>query len=314
MAEVVVIAESIIDMPMDVDRVRYYLRGGDDEGLRCEAMRVRLETKGNEILTRGLIEVSNHCRNNCYYCGIRAGQRNVVRYRMSADEIVAAARNAVHQGFTTVVLQGGEDPLHTADFIADVVSRIRKEHPDTAITLSLGERPAEDYRLWKESGATRYLLRHETATREHYNKLHPSQMSFDNRRRCLYELKELGYETGAGMMVGSPFQTEDDLINDLLFLEELQPHMIGIGPFIHAWGTPFEHYKDGSVVMTLRLISLLRIAHPMANIPSTTALAALQPDGRELGLKAGANVIMPNMTPPQYRENYRLYNKKETSE
>lgn len=233
---------------------------------------------------------------------------------MSADEIVDAARNAVRHGFATVVLQGGEDPMHTAGFIADVVGRIRNEHPDTAITLSLGERPTEDYRLWKEAGANRYLLRHETATREHYNRLHPAQMSFDNRRRCLWDLKSLGYETGAGMMVGSPFQTEDDLVNDLHFLEELQPHMIGVGPFIHAEGTPFEHCEDGSVVMTLRLISLLRIAHPMANIPSTTALAALRPDGRELGLRAGANVIMPNMTPPQYRENYRLYNKKESSE
>lgn len=237
-----------------------------------------------------------------------------MRYRMLADEIVATANYAVEQGFGTVVLQGGEDPTHAAEWVANVVSRIRKNLPDIAITLSLGERPREDYKLWREAGANRYLLRHETATKEHYMKLHPAVMSFENRRRCLWNLKELGYETGAGMMVGSPFQTEDDLINDLLFLEELQPDMIGVGPFIHAEGTPFESFSDGSVQMTLRLISLLRIQHPNANIPATTALAALQPDGRELGLKAGANVVMPNLTPQQYRDNYRLYNRKEISE
>jgi len=299
---------------MDIDKIRYYLRGGDDEWLRHEAMRIRLQTKGEEVLTRGLIEISNHCRNNCLYCGIRAGQRHVIRYRMSADEIVDTANYAAEQGFGTVVLQGGEDPIHAAEWVANVVSRIRKNLPDIAITLSLGERPREDYKLWREAGANRYLLRHETATKEHYMKLHPAVMSFENRRRCLWNLKELGYETGAGMMVGSPFQTEDDLINDLLFLEELQPDMIGVGPFIHAEGTPFESFSDGSVQMTLRLISLLRIQHPNANIPATTALAALQHDGRELGLKAGANVVMPNLTPQQYRDNYRLYNRKEISE
>jgi len=306
--------ESDTDISMDDGKLRYYLRGGDDEWLRNEAMRIRLETKGNEILTRGLIEISNHCRNNCLYCGIRAGQRSVVRYRMTADEIVETANYASSQGFGTVVLQGGEDPTHTAEWIASVVSRIRKNLPDIAITLSIGERPCEDYALWREAGANRYLLRHETATKEHYQQLHPSAMSFENRRRCLWDLKELGYETGAGMMVGSPYQTEDNLIEDLHFLEELQPDMIGVGPFIHAEGTPFESFADGSLQTTLRLISLLRIRHPHANIPATTALAALQPDGRELGLKAGANVIMPNVTPPQYRENYRLYNRKETSE
>lgn len=302
------------DMLMDIDKLRYYLRGGDDAWLRNEAMRIRLKIKGEEILERGLIEISNHCRNNCFYCGIRAGHRNVIRYRMSADEIVETAHNAGKQGFGTVVLQGGEDPVHTAEWMAGVVSRIRTDLPDIAITLSLGERPREDYQLWKEAGANRYLLRHETATKNHYQMLHPSTMSFENRRRCLWDLKELGYETGAGMMVGSPYQTEDDLMNDLIFLEELQPDMIGIGPFIHAEGTPFESFSDGSFQMTLRLISLLRICHPNANIPATTALTALRPDGRELGLKAGANVIMPNLTPQIYRENYRLYNKKEISE
>lgn len=304
----------ITDMLMDIDKLRYYLRGGDDEWLRNEAMRIRLKVKGEEILKRGLIEISNHCRNNCLYCGIRAGRHNVIRYRMSADEIVEMAHYAGKQGFGTVVLQGGEDPVHTTEWVAGVVSRIRTDLPEIAITLSLGERPREDYQMWKEAGANRYLLRHETATKKHYQMLHPSTMSFENRRRCLWNLKELGYETGAGMMVGSPYQTEDDLINDLLFLEELQPDMIGVGPFIHAEGTPFESFSDGSLQMTLRLISLLRIRHPNANIPATTALAALQPGGRELGLEAGANVIMPNLTPQKYRENYRLYNKKETSE
>lgn len=311
-----VVEEAIIttDMLMDIDKLRYYLKGGDDAWLRNEAMRIRLKIKGEEILERGLIEISNHCRNNCLYCGIRAGQHSVIRYRMSEDEIVNTAHLASEQGFGTVVLQGGEDPTHTAEWVADVVYRIRTDLPDIAITLSLGERPRQDYQMWKEAGANRYLLRHETATKEHYQKLHPSTMSFENRCRCLWNLKELGYETGAGMMVGSPYQTEDDLINDLLFLEKLQPDMIGVGPFIHAEGTPFGSFPDGSVEMTLRLISLLRILHPNANIPATTALAALRPDGRELGLKAGANVIMPNLTPQKYRENYRLYNKKETSE
>lgn len=299
---------------MDVDKLKYYLRGGDDEWLRHEAMRIRLNTKGEEVLKRGLIEISNHCRNNCYYCGIRAGQRSVSRYRMSVDEIVATAHVIAQSGISTVVLQGGEDPSHTAEWVAGVVSRIRKDLPEIAITLSLGERPRQDYLLWREAGANRYLLRHETATKDHYMKLHPAMMSFDNRRRCLWDLKNLGYETGAGMMVGSPYQTEDNLIEDLLFLNDLQPDMIGIGPFIHAEGTPFENFPDGSLQMTLRLISLLRINHPFANIPATTALAALQPDGRELGLNAGANVIMPNFTPQKYRENYKLYNRKETSE
>lgn len=299
---------------MDASKLRYFLRGGDDEWLRNEAMRIRLKTKGEEILTRGLIEISNHCRNNCLYCGIRAGQCHVVRYRMTADEIVATANYAATQGFGTVVLQGGEDPTHTAEWVAGVVSRIRNDQPDIAITLSLGERSREDYALWREAGANRYLLRHETAMKEHYGRLHPATMSFENRRRCLWDLKGLGYETGAGMMVGSPYQTEDNLIEDLRFLEELQPDMIGIGPFIHAEGTPFESFPDGSLQMTLRLISLLRIRHPYANIPATTALAAIQDNGRELGLKAGANVIMPNLTPQKYRENYRLYNRKETSE
>jgi len=299
---------------MDVDKLKYYLRGGDDEWLRHEAMRIRLNTKGEEVLKRGLIEISNHCRNNCYYCGIRAGQRSVSRYRMSADEIVATAHVIAQSGISTVVLQGGEDPSHTAEWVAGVVSRIRKDLPEIAITLSLGERPRQDYQLWREAGANRYLLRHETATKDHYMKLHPAMMSFDNRHRCLWDLKNLGYETGAGMMVGSPYQTEDNLIEDLLFLNDLQPDMIGIGPFIHAEGTPFENFPDGSLQMTLRLISLLRINHPSANIPATTALAALQPDGRELGLNAGANVIMPNFTPQKYRENYKLYNRKETSE
>lgn len=310
-AEEVVI---IIDILMDIDKLRYYLGGEDDAWLRNEAMRIRLKIKGEAILKRGLIEISNHCRNNCLYCGIRAGQRGVIRYRMSADEIVETAHCAGKQGFGTVVLQGGEDPVHTAEWVAGVVSRIRTDLPEIAITLSLGERSREDYMLWKEAGANRYLLRHETATKEHYNKLHPAFMSFENRRRCLWTLKELGYETGAGMMVGSPYQTEDDLINDLLFLEELQPDMIGVGPFIHAEGTPFESFPDGSLQMTLRLISLLRIRHPNANIPATTALAALHPNGRELGLLSGANVIMPNLTPQKYRENYRLYDKKEISE
>lgn len=308
------VVEEDIDTNMDASKLRYFLRGGDDEWLRNEAMRIRLKTKGEEILTRGLIEISNHCRNNCLYCGIRAGQCHVVRYRMTADEIAATANYAATQGFGTVVLQGGEDPTHTAEWVAGVVSRIRNDQPDIAITLSLGERSREDYALWREAGANRYLLRHETAMKEHYGRLHPATMSFENRRRCLWDLKGLGYETGAGMMVGSPYQTEDNLIEDLRFLEELQPDMIGIGPFIHAEGTPFESFPDGSLQMTLRLISLLRIRHPYANIPATTALAAIQDNGRELGLKAGANVIMPNLTPQQYRENYRLYNRKETSE
>ena len=290
---------------MMLENLTYYLSGAEDEWLRNEAMNIRMKHKGEVVLTRGLIEISNHCRNNCLYCGIRASQRGVTRYRMTADEIVATAQQAADDGFQTVVLQGGEDPMHTAQWVADVVSRIRHNHPDIAITLSLGERPREDYKLWREAGANRYLLRHETATREHYQQLHPHTMSFDNRRRCLWDLKELGYETGAGMMVGSPYQTVDNLIEDILFLRDLQPDMIGIGPFIHAKGTPFENEKDGSLDMTLRLISILRIEHPDANIPATTALAALAPDGRDRGLMAGANVIMPNVTPARYRENYK---------
>ena len=275
--------------------------------LKEEARKAAVSVFGHDIYIRGLIEVSNNCRNNCLYCGIRAANAGIRRYRLDKEEILECCREGYARGLRTFVLQGGEDPQQTDSWIEDVVRSIREEFPDCAITLSLGEKSADSYRRFREAGADRYLLRHETFNAEHYSRLHPSGMSRARRLECLKNLKALGYQTGSGIMVGSPYQTVDNIVEDLLFLQELCPEMIGIGPFIHHGGTPFADCPDGSVEMTLKLISILRLMSPEALIPATTALATLEGGARVRGILAGANVVMPNLTPSRLRADYDLY-------
>lgn len=265
---------------------------------------------GKEIYLRGLIEFTNYCKNNCYYCGIRCGNEKAQRYRLTMDQILSCCESGWELGFRTFVLQGGEDPYFTDEKIVDIVKKIRNSYPDCAITLSIGEKTKESYRLYKEAGADRYLLRHETANEDHYRHLHPEQMSLANRNQCLRNLKELGYQTGAGFMVGAPGQTLECLAEDLIFLKELNPEMVGIGPFIPHHDTKFADEPAGSVELTLFLLSVLRIILPKCLLPATTALGTADPKGREKGLLAGANVVMPNLSPVKDRKKYELYDNK----
>ena len=278
--------------------------------LHEKARQTTLARFGNAVFIRGLIEISNRCRNNCLYCGIRKSNTMVSRYALSRETIVSCCKEGYALGFRTFVLQGGEDVSQTDDWVEETVSAIRKEFPDCAITLSLGEKTKEAYQRFLKAGANRYLLRHETFNEAHYQELHPSEMSRNHRLQCLEWLKEIGYQTGTGIMVGSPGQTIDHLVEDLLFIERFQPEMIGIGPFIPHTDTPFADEQAGSISMTLKLISILRLMHPSALIPATTALASLSPDGREKGILAGANVVMPNLSPSTVRGKYALYNQK----
>ena len=270
----------------------------------------RRENYGDKVYIRGLIEFTNYCRNNCYYCGIRRDNKKAERYRLTKDEILFCCDEGYRLGFRTFVMQGGEDPYYTDEMICDIVSKIKSRYPDCAVTLSIGEKPRESYQAFFDAGADRYLLRHETADPEHYGKLHPEAMSLENRKECLFDLKEIGYQVGSGFMVGSPYQTTENLISDLRFLQKLQPDMIGIGPYITHADTPFAEFKSGDVMLTLRLVSILRLMFPYALIPSTTALGTIHPQGRELGLKAGANVVMPNLSPVSVRKLYSLYENK----
>ena len=271
---------------------------------------VRREYYGDKVYLRGLIEFTNYCKNDCYYCGIRCGNRKANRYRLSKEEILMACKEGYELGYRTFVLQGGEDGHYTDEIICDIVSSIRSKYEDCAITLSIGERSKSSYKAYFDAGANRYLLRHETADKAHYEKLHPDVMSLDNRKRCLYDLKEIGYQVGSGFMVGSPYQTTECLVEDIRFLQDLEPDMIGIGPFISHKDTPFKDCENGSARLTLRMISILRLLFPYVLLPSTTALGTISPTGRELGLQAGANVVMPNLTPVRYRQQYELYDNK----
>lgn len=281
-----------------------------DSLLAQAADTLRRQYYGPGVYIRGLIEFTNYCKNNCYYCGIRAGNTSQRRYRLSEKQILDCCREGYALGFRTFVLQGGEDPYFTDDKICAIVSSIRREFPDCAITLSIGEKPRGSYRAYFEAGANRYLLRHETAEESHYAMLHPPQMSLPNRKRCLFDLKEIGYQVGSGFMVGSPYQNTDNLISDLRFLQQLQPDMIGIGPFITNAHTPFSHMQSGGLHLTLRMLSILRLMFPWALLPATTALGTIAPGGREMGLRAGANVVMPNLSPPDVRSLYNLYDNK----
>lgn len=278
--------------------------------LAKEADALRRQYYGNKVYIRGLIEFTNYCRNDCYYCGIRRSQRNVSRYRLTAGDILSCCHTGYELGFRTFVLQGGEDLWWNDDRLASLVAAIREKYPDCAITLSAGERSCESYQRLFEAGADRYLLRHETANPCHYGRLHPAELSWQNRMDCLRNLKDIGYQTGCGFMVGSPFQTTEDLVNDLLFLKEFQPQMVGIGPFLPASGTPFAGEPAGSAELTIRLLSIIRLLLPKVLLPATTALGTAEEDGRERGIRSGANVIMPNLSPADVRKKYLLYDNK----
>ena len=281
----------------------------EEEFLFGEARRAAKSVFGNKVYIRGLIEFTNFCRNDCLYCGIRRSQ-SITRYRLTEKEILDCCKDGYLLGFRTFVLQGGEDSWFNDSRLVHTVSAIREKFPDCAITLSVGERSQESYRALKEAGADRFLLRHETADCGHYGQLHPGEMSFENRMECLRSLKELGYQTGCGFMVGSPYQTMENLIEDLRFIWEFKPAMVGIGPFIPAKGTPFEREAKGSAELTLRLLSVIRLMRPDLLLPATTALGTAAEDGRTRGILAGANVIMPNLSPENARKNYSLYDNK----
>lgn len=290
------------------------LQCAEDEEARLalaeEAVRIRQKYYGNKVYTRGLIEFTNYCKNNCYYCGIRRGNLHAKRYRLTKEEILNCCENGYELGYRTFVLQGGEDAWFNDERMVDIIKAIKERYPDCALTLSIGEKSYESYKKYREAGADRYLLRHETANEKHYGMLHPEQMSLLNRMRCLRDLKALGYQTGAGFMVGSPGQTIECLAEDLVFLKELQPEMVGIGPFIPHHDTMFANSPAGSVDQTVFLLSVIRILLPKVLLPATTALGTLDPKGREKGMMAGANVVMPNLSPLKNRKNYDLYDNK----
>lgn len=281
-----------------------------DEELFSTADKVRRARYGDKVYLRGLIEFTNYCKNNCLYCGLRAHNRSLERYRLTAEEILSCCEDGYVLGYRTFVLQGGEDPYYTDEKMVDIISSIRARYPDCAITLSLGERDKKSYQRLFDAGADRYLLRHETASEGHYQQLHPENMCLQNRKQCLFALKEIGYQVGSGFMVGSPYQTTQNLIADLRFLQELSPDMIGIGPFIPHHETPFKDFTGGTAALTVRMIAILRLMFPYALIPSTTALGTIDPMGREKGLKAGANVVMPNLSPVSVRKKYEIYDEK----
>lgn len=286
---------------------------GATEYLHAQAREVAQGIYGRNIYMRGLIEITNHCKNDCYYCGIRRSNTSLTRYRLSTAAILACCRTGYACGMRTFVLQGGEDVYFTDAALVPLVECIRQQFPDCAITLSLGERSKESYRRLHDAGADRYLLRHETADAAHYAILHPAEMSWMHRMQCLQELREIGYQVGAGFMVGSPRQTLDTLYKDMQFIRIFRPEMCGIGPFVATRNTPFANSPSGTVAETLRLLSLLRLLCPSVLLPATTALGSLDPQGREKGILAGANVVMPNLSPPEDRKLYNIYDNKLSS-
>lgn len=283
---------------------------GVKEYLRENAVKIRKAIYGNSVYVRGLIEISNICKNNCLYCGIRGGNRNCQRYRLTPKEIMQCCVEGYELGFRTFVLQGGEDGFYCDDILCHLIENIKKVFPDCAVTLSLGERSRESYQRLFNSGADRYLLRHETADRELYSKLHPPEMSFDNRMECLENLKDIGYQVGCGFMVGAPYQTAWHIAKDLKFIEEFKPDMCGIGPFIPHRDTVFKDENAGSAELTCYLLSIVRLIHPNVLLPATTALGTVTDDGRERGILSGANVVMPNLSPLSVRQKYALYDNK----
>lgn len=295
--------------------IETFRRGGDIaaeiyERARGVAEALRDEHYGRRVFLRGLIEFTSYCKNNCYYCGLRRDNKNAERYRLTEEQILECCDYGASLGFNTFVLQGGEDGHFTDEKLVSIVSKIKAAHPKAAVTLSVGERSYDSYKALRAAGADRFLLRHESATDEHYAKLHPESLTLENRKRCLYDLKSLGYQVGAGFMVGSPYQTSENLAADLLFLRELQPQMVGIGPFIPHRDTPFRDYTAGGLELVLFMLALTRILLPKVLLPATTALGTIANDGRERGVLAGANVVMPNLSPIDVRKKYLLYNDK----
>ena len=278
--------------------------------LAQRAAAVRQQVYGRDVFIRGLIEFTNYCRNDCFYCGIRRSNACAQRYRLTREEILACCRAGYGLGFRTFVLQGGEDPFFTTERLAELVRAIKRAYPDCAVTLSVGEKDRATYQAWFDAGADRYLLRHETADEGLYRRLHPEELSLQNRMRCLWDLKDIGYQVGCGFMVGAPFQTPEMLLKDLRFLQAFQPHMVGIGPFIPHRDTPFRDCPPGTAQMTLRLLAIIRLMLPHVLLPATTALGTVQSDGRQLGMGYGANVVMPNLSPLSVRKKYALYDNK----
>ena len=287
---------------IEIKELKKYLR----EKARDKADKVF----GKYIFMRGLIEFTNYCKNDCIYCGIRKSNKKVERYRLNKKEILECCKIGYDIGFRTFVLQGGEDNFFNIERMSNIARAIKKEFPDCALTLSIGEKEEEYYKELKNNGANRFLLRHETADSEHYSKLHPKYMSLENRKECLRFLKKLGFQTGTGMMIGSPFQKLENIAGDLVFMQEIKPEMIGIGPFLPHKDTPFANEKIGELELTLILISILRLIFPLSLIPATTALGTIKEGGRELGILHGANVVMPNLSPMNVRKKYLLYNNK----
>lgn len=314
MEQIVKIIDRIeAERDLSLEDLRLILETKEEESIAYLAKRARARANdiyGNQVYIRGLIEFTNYCKNDCYYCGIRRSNSCADRYRLTREQILECCDAGYELGFRTYVLQGGEDPYFTDERICDMVSAIKERHPDCAVTLSIGEKERASYQAYFDAGAERYLLRHETADEMHYRKLHPQEMSLEHRKRCLYDLKEIGYQTGCGFMVGSPGQTVETLYEDLRFIKELMPHMVGIGPFIPQKDTPFGEQAPGTLEQTLRLLSIIRLIHPHVLLPSTTALGTIHPLGREKGIQAGANVVMPNLSPVNVREKYKLYDNK----
>lgn len=300
------------DNYLSKEELLYLLNNLDDESkeyLTNKAHETRMAHYGDKVFLRGLIEFTNYCKNNCIYCGIQAANKNAQRYRLTLEDILQCCSVGYTLGYRTFVLQGGEDPYFTDDRMVEIIHSIKDKYPECAITLSIGEKPYESYKKYFDAGADRYLLRHETASKRLYKSLHPN-MSFENRIRCLYNLKEIGFQVGAGFMVGLPNQSNEDIVEDLMFLKKLQPHMVGIGPFIPHKDTILSKEKAGSLEATVTLLSIIRLLLPSVLLPATTALGSIHPLGREKGIKAGANVVMPNLSPTNVRAKYTLYDGK----
>lgn len=280
------------------------------EYLFAQARQTAQSVFGKHIYIRGLIEFTNVCKNDCYYCGIRKSNKHVQRYRLTKESILECCEKGYALGFRTFVLQGGEDAYFSDERMCDLICSIREKYQDCAITISIGEREKKSYACLKEAGADRFLLRHETADEQHYKKLHPKSQTLSHRIQCLFDLKELGYQVGCGFMVGSPGQSVETMWQDIQLILKLQPQMVGIGPFIPQRDTPFSEEKAGTLEDTLRLLAILRLVHPTVLLPATTALGTIHPEGRELGILAGANVVMPNLSPAESRKKYQLYDNK----
>ena len=281
-----------------------------DPNLFEQARKTAFQYYSGRVFIRGLVEISNYCKNNCFYCGIRRDNHTLARYRLTPEVILACIQNGYSLGLRSFVMQGGEDPGFPDSTVIKIIREFRRSFPDASLTLSLGEKSREIYQQFFEAGADRYLLRHETASKAHYDRIHPPEMSFNARIQGLHDLTSVGFQTGAGFMVGSPFQTPEDLAHDLLFLKDLNPHMVGLGPFITQADTPFAQFPSGTAAETLVMLALTKLMLPKAMLPATTALVTLLEGNRKPAFDVGANVVMPNISPLNTRKLYNLYSGK----